>query len=116
MSGRGRKQASLPEVAALAAAIAALLWPVNSIAQEIASRGRGLQLAKQLCAECHAVENDDASSPLAEAPTFPFIAAVPGMTPLALTAMLNTSHRAMPNILLPPEDQANLVAYILSLK
>ncbi len=48
--------------------------------------------------------------------TFPTVAATPGMTPLALTAMLNTSHRSMPNILLSPEDQANLVAYILSLK
>ena len=93
-----------------------LVVPAASTAQEIASRGRGLQLAKQLCAECHAVENNDANSPLAEAPTFPFVAAIPGMTPLALTAILNTSHRAMPNILLSPEEQANLVAYILSLK
>ena len=38
------------------------------------------------------------------------------MTALALTAALNTSHRSMPNILLPPEEQANLIAYILSLK
>ena len=100
----------------LTAAIFLPLVPAKSTAQEIASQGRGLQVAKQLCAECHAVENDDANSPLAEAPTFPTIAAVPGMTALALTAAFNTSHQSMPNILLPPEEQANLVAYILSLK
>ncbi len=103
----------LPAVAVLAGA---LISSASAVAQEIASRGRGLVVARQLCAECHAVENNTAPSPNADAPTFPAIAAVPGMTALALTAALNTSHRAMPNILLPPEEQANLVTYILSLK
>jgi hypothetical protein len=38
------------------------------------------------------------------------------MTALALRATLNTSHRSMPNILLPRDEQDNLIAYILSLK
>lgn len=112
MSRIRRKRMAISAVAALAT----LIVPASSTAQEIASRGRGLQVARQLCAECHAVENSDANSPLAEAPTFPTIAAIPGMTPLALTAILNTSHRSMPNILLSPEEQANVAAYILSLK
>ncbi len=116
MRVKARELGASPGAVVLAMAICALLVPVHSTAQEIASRGRGLQIAKQLCAECHAVEDNDSNSPLADAPTFPLIAAVPGMTPLALTAFLNTSHRAMPNILLSPEEQANLVAYILSLK
>jgi len=29
---------------------------------------------------------------------------------------LNTSHRAMPNILLEPDDQAHVISYILSLR
>jgi mono/diheme cytochrome c family protein len=84
--------------------------------QEIGSRVRGLEVARQLCAECHAIEDNDARSPNPDAPTFPAIAGVPGMTALALRATLNTSHRSMPNILLPAEEQSNLIAYILSLK
>jgi hypothetical protein len=115
MRSSGGKQATSLATVALAAAIS-LFGAASSIAQDIASRGRGLQVAKQLRAECHSVDNNSTRSPLAEAPTFPIIAAVPGMTALALTAALNTSHRSMPNILLPPEEQAHLVAYIMSLK
>jgi mono/diheme cytochrome c family protein len=109
--------AALPEMAAVAVALmlSALSAPIAS-AQQFGSRTKGLETARQLCAECHAIENNDARSPNPDAPTFPTIAAVPGMTALALTAALNTSHRSMPNIVLPPEEQANLIAYILSLK
>jgi mono/diheme cytochrome c family protein len=85
-------------------------------AQEIGQPGRGLASAKRLCAECHAVQKEDARSPNNDAPHFQLIAMVPGMTPLALSATLNTSHRQMPNILLDPTEQADIIAYILSLK
>jgi mono/diheme cytochrome c family protein len=110
-------RAILPAVAMMAGALMLSVLPVaTTAAQEIGSRTRGLEVARQLCSECHAIENNDARSPNADAPPFALIAMVPGMTPLALTAALNTSHRSMPNILLPPEEQANLIAYILSLK
>jgi cytochrome c len=109
--------AALP---AMAAAGAVLLLCVMSVpgtfAQQFGSPARGHEMARQLCAECHAVGSDDAESSNPDAPAFRVIAAVPGMTALALTAALNTSHRSMPNILLTPEEQANLIAYILSLK
>jgi hypothetical protein len=38
------------------------------------------------------------------------------MSSIALSAALNTSHQSMPNIMLEPEDRANIIAYILSLK
>jgi mono/diheme cytochrome c family protein len=85
-------------------------------AQDVGQAGRGLELAQRLCTECHAVGNDDARSPNAQAPRFLTIAAVPGMTATALSAALNTSHRTMPNIILQPEEQAHIIAYILSLK
>jgi mono/diheme cytochrome c family protein len=88
----------------------------GSQAQEIGQPGRGLVLAKRLCAQCHAVQKEDAQSPNADAPHFQLIAMVPGMTPLALSATLNTSHRAMPNILLDAAEQADIIAYIMSLK
>lgn len=85
-------------------------------AQEIGQPGRGLELAMQLCAECHAVQKDQGRSPNELAPRFRVIASVPGMTALALSAALNTSHRSMPNILLEADQQAHIIAYILSLK
>jgi len=85
-------------------------------AQEVGQASRGLVSAQRLCAQCHAVEKGQARSPNAQAPSFPAIAAVPGMTTIALSAALNTSHRSMPNILLEPDDQAHIIAYILSLK
>jgi len=113
--GRGGS-AALPLSVVIGALMLSILPMTSASAQQIGSRARGLEVARQLCAECHAVEINDARSPNPDAPTFPEIAAVPGMTALALRATLNTSHRSMPNILLPAEEQANLIAYILSLK
>jgi mono/diheme cytochrome c family protein len=100
----------------LAAAILAGTPTTHGEAQEIGQPGRGLELAKQLCAECHAVQKDQGRSPNERAPRFQVIASVPGMTALALSAALNTSHRTMPNILLEADQQAHIIAYILSLK
>lgn len=85
-------------------------------AQETAQPGRGFALAQRLCAQCHAVRQDQARSPNENAPHFKVIASVPGMTAIALSAALNTSHRSMPNIMLEADEQANIIAYILSLK
>jgi hypothetical protein len=38
------------------------------------------------------------------------------MTAIALSAALNTSHRTMPNIVLEPDEQLDIIAYILSIK
>jgi hypothetical protein len=55
-------------------------------------------------------------SPNSEAPPFPMLATSPGMTTIALTAALLTSHRLMPNIILEPDERRDVIAYILSLK
>jgi cytochrome c len=99
------------------AAVIALAMPAgHGAGQEIGQSSRGLTLAQQLCAECHAVQKEYPRSPNANAPRFQAIAAIPGMTATALSAALNTSHRAMPNILLAADEQADIIAYILSLK
>jgi mono/diheme cytochrome c family protein len=85
-------------------------------AQEIGQPGRGLALAQRLCSQCHAVRKEQAQSPNENAPRFQVIASVPGMTSIALSAALNTSHRTMPNIMLQPDEQADVTAYILTLK
>ena len=81
----------------LAAAVA-LSMPAQ--AQEAGQASRGLALAQRLCAECHAIQKEYARSPNANAPRFRAIASTPGMTAIALSAALNTSHRSMPNIIL----------------
>lgn len=100
----------------LSAAIASAMPIAQGWAQEIGQPRRGLELARQLCMQCHAVEKRQVQSPVDDAPHFEVIASVPGMTGIALSAALNTSHRTMPNIILAAEDQADIIAYILSLK
>ena len=99
------------------AVVIALAMPAgHGAGQEIGQSSRGLALAQRLCSECHAVQKEYSRSPKANAPRFQAIASIPGMTATALSATLNTSHRAMPNILLAADEQADIIAYILSLK
>ena len=96
-----------------------IVFPIasgHSAAQEIGSAARGLALAQQVCARCHAVQKQQTQSPNDDAPAFQTIASVPGMTAIALSAALHTSHQTMPNLVLDPDDLADIVAYILSLK
>ena len=92
------------------------LLAMPSNAQEIGHSGAGLALARRLCSQCHAVKKDETQSPEAAAPAFQQLATTPGMTATALSAALNTSHQAMPNIMLEVDEKADIVAYILSLK
>jgi mono/diheme cytochrome c family protein len=85
-------------------------------AQEFGDLQQGRALAQQVCAECHAVGAADARSPNAQAPRFEAVAATPGMTAAALNAFLHTSHRAMPNLVLTPDQTNGIITYILSLK
>jgi hypothetical protein len=54
--------------------------------------------------------------PPSECASIPGIASTPGMTSIALSAALNTSHHSMPNIMLAADEQADITAYIMSLK
>jgi len=85
-------------------------------AQDICDAVNGGAIARQVCAECHAVERGQSRSYNDEAPTFDAIAKTPGMTSIALTAALRTSHRRMPNIILPDAELKDIVAYLLTLK
>ncbi len=76
----------------------------------------GAAYAKQVCAACHAVLPNQEFSPLPQAPTFESVANTPGMTELALTVWLQSSHPTMPNIILKQDDLRNVVAYIRSLE
>jgi mono/diheme cytochrome c family protein len=97
----------------LAAAILAL--SSEALAQD-ADIEAGAAYAKQVCAACHAVLPGEQVSPLPQATTFQSVANTPGMTELALTVWLQSSHPTMPNIVLEPDNMRNVVAYIRSLE
>jgi mono/diheme cytochrome c family protein len=99
-----------------ALANAGLLLPSPILAQDVDDIGHGREIARTICAACHVVARGQLVSPNSEAPPFPMLAATPGMTTIALTAALLTSHRQMPNIILQPDERQDVIAYILSLK
>jgi mono/diheme cytochrome c family protein len=76
----------------------------------------GLEYARTVCSECHAVRADDFLSPNPKAPPFAKIAATPGITGTALFVILQTPHRDMPDLIIPAKEKADIVAYILSLQ
>jgi mono/diheme cytochrome c family protein len=85
-------------------------------AQSVGDVAMGRAFAQQICSECHNTEKNQRPSPNGLAPNFDTIARTPGLTAIALTAALRTSHRAMPNIIIPDDDLRNVAAYILSLQ
>jgi len=101
-------------VAAMLALLACATGPVR--AQGVGDPVKGAATARLVCAECHAVERGQRRSSNAQAPAFEAIAKTPGMTSIALTAALRTSHRVMPNIVLNDDELRNVVAYFLGLK
>ena len=76
----------------------------------------GRALAQDVCAECHATQPQQPRSPNPRAPTFLELATTPGMTRSALTVALTTPHAGMPMFRLTPEQRADIMAYVLSLK
>ena len=77
---------------------------------------KGRALAREVCAECHAIRRQGGRSPNGEAPSFASVAATPGMNEMALNVFFQTSHRNMPNLILNSDQVREISAYILNLK
>jgi len=80
------------------------------------ARPAGLVYAERACADCHAVAAGQTQSPHPDAPTFETIANTPGVTRIGLSALLHTSHRTMPNLVVDPYRIDDLSAYLDTLK
>jgi len=93
---------------------AAIALPLQ--AQQAGDPRQGLSLARQVCYECHAIHPQQLMSPDHRAPTFPQLAATPGMTTAALTVALTTPHFGMPMFRLSSEQREDIIAYIVSLR
>jgi len=99
----------------LLAAAMVLGAPEGAGAQD-ADIAAGKAYAQEVCAACHAVLPGEEVSALIEATPFQEVANTPGMTELALSVWLQSSHPTMPNIILEQDDMRNVIAYIRSLK
>ena len=99
---------------ALAVAAATLLGG-TAWAQDHGDVKRGSVLALGVCIACHGVRHGEESNNLL-APPFAEIAESKGMSAIALNVALLSPHHAMPNIMLDPQERADVIAYILSLK
>ena len=95
----------------LAAALAATA--LNANAQDIAA---GHAFAREACYTCHVIEPEERPRRLLIGPAFRDIANTSGMTAAALQVFLTTFHPTMPNLILTPEERADAIAYILSLR
>jgi len=96
-------------------ALALTLPAANSIAQTSGDTVAGRQLSLSVCATCHQVTADE-SAPRGNAPSFAAIANLPSTTQMALHAFLSTPHANMPNLVLKPQEQNDVIGYILSLR
>jgi len=95
------------------AAVLVLMLPGIAAAQDIE---RGRQLAQRWCSGCHTVERSPADARADGVPTFPAIAAKPGISPDRVRAAINPIHGRMPDLSLGKRDQDDLAAYILSFR
>ncbi|HUS95101.1 MAG TPA: cytochrome C [Hyphomicrobiaceae bacterium] len=103
-------------IAHIAVLLGAVLMSDFSRAVEVGERGKGLALARGLCAECHTVEPGRTVSRVREATSFQVIADIDGMTATASAVFFKTSHKTMPNLIISGRDAENLTAHILSLR
>jgi mono/diheme cytochrome c family protein len=100
--------------AMLASALAAAAWDATAQDGDVAA---GRAFAREACTTCHVVEPDNASPRVVViGPNFQDIANTKGMTATALRVFLTTSHPKMPNLIFTPEQMADVIAYILSLR
>lgn len=93
-----------------------LLGQSAALAQDVGDAAAGHDYAREVCAQCHAIEAPFDESPHPDAPTFETIANVPGMTATALFVVLRTPHRQMPDLIIPSDEMHDVAAYILTLK
>jgi mono/diheme cytochrome c family protein len=98
-------------------ALPALLWASVAAAQEGPGDPiAGATLAREVCAKCHIVSEDQIDDPGVLAPTFFEVVADPSVTALSLRVFFRTPHANMPDLMLSPEETDNIVSYLLSLR
>jgi mono/diheme cytochrome c family protein len=97
-------------------ALIILMLTVPSVSATAQSDGGnpliGRQTAATLCVPCHQVDETRRDG----APSFVDIANMPSTTALSLKVFLRSSHKEMPNLIIPNSETDDLIAYILGLR
>src|SRR6516162_3023109 len=98
----------------LAGTLAAITYAAN--AQEVGGNSEvGRVYAREACSPCHAVTAEQRSQrTIAIAPDFQTIANTSGMTATAPSRL--SPHPKMPNLILSPEQSADVISFVLSLR
>lgn len=100
-------------MARLALIILMLTVPaVSATAQTNGNPLIGRQTAATLCFPCHQIGETRRDG----APSFVDIANMPSTTALSLKVFLRSSHKEMPNLIIPNSQTDDLIAYILNLR
>ncbi len=105
-------------IALLAILFVQLFGAARSVLAEqmLGNPSEGLKFARELCADCHQVEPDEAPRTFPTEKSFLNISADPKMTALSLRVFLRTPHIEMPDFVLTEAQTDDVIAYILSLK
>jgi mono/diheme cytochrome c family protein len=103
-------------IATLAALVPIVVAVLPAAAEDVGDPVMGERLAQDVCVECHAVDPGDTLSLNFAAPPFQDIANQPEITPLALSVWFRSPHPNMPNFVLSPDENQNVIAYIMSLR
>jgi len=108
------------------ALVSALTWAVAYAGSGTDSQlTRGRELAEQVCTACHRVAPEQTNTPLLDppAPSFMEIANRPGSDAKSLRHFVTRTHwkpgtepLTMPNLSLTPEQAADVIHYLLSLR
>jgi cytochrome c len=77
---------------------------------------RGQELARRLCANCHATEPNSGQAINPDVPSFAVIARQPDATAERLAGRIIVPHPAMPNTQLTVAEIRDVIAYIIALK
>jgi mono/diheme cytochrome c family protein len=81
-----------------------------------ADPARGQELARRLCANCHATEPNGGQAVNPDVPSFAAIAKQSDVTAERLAGRIIVPHPAMPNTQLTVAEIRDVIAYILALK
>ena len=94
----------------------ALPGPLTAQVVKNAEPVRGQELARRLCAGCHATEPNGGQAINPDVPSFAAIARQPNVTAERLAGRIIVPHPAMPNTQLTVAEIRDVIAYILALK
>lgn len=96
--------------------LTALPGPLTAQVVKNADPVRGQELARRLCAGCHATEPNSGQAINPDVPSFAAIAKQPNATAERLAGRIIVPHPAMPNMQLTVAEIRDVIAYILALK